>query len=100
MKTKTLFLLFLIGPSFFSCNSTVKNQTIPISNLDTDFPIAEKLEFNPFNKYDILGEGGCVIDDSILWHFKEGEYDLGSCYNINTGEKLSTIVSKGRASNE
>jgi len=100
MKTKTLFLLFLIGPSFFSCNSTVKNQTIPISNLDTDFPIAEKLEFNPFNKYDILGEGGCVIDDSILWHFKEGEYDLGSCYNINTGEKLSTIASKGRAANE
>lgn len=100
MKTKTLFLLFLIGLSFFSCNSTVKNQTIPISNLESDFPITEKLEFNLFNKYDILGEGGCVIDDSILWHFKEGEYDLGTCYNINTGEKLSTIASKGRAANE
>lgn len=100
MKTKTQFLLFLIGLFFFSCNNTVKNQTIPVSNLDTDFPTTERLEFKPFNKYDILEEGGCMIDDSILWHFKEGESDLGACYNLNTGEKLSTIASKGRATNE
>lgn len=99
MRTNTRFLL-LFSISFWGCTNTVKNQATPISNIDTDFPITEKLEFNPFNKYDILEEGVCVIDDSILWHFKEGEYDLGSCYNINTGEKLSTIASKGRAANE
>lgn len=100
MKTKTQFLLLLIGISFFSCNSTVKNTATPISNLDTDFPITEGLEFSPFNKYDVFGEGIFVVDDSILWYFKEGESDLGSCYNLNTGEKLSTIASKGRAANE
>lgn len=100
MRTNTKFLLLLIGISFFSCTSTVKNQTVPIFNIDTDFPITENLEFKPFNKYNILNAGFCMIDDSILWHFEEGEYNFGSCYNLHTGEKLSTIVSKGRAANE
>lgn len=85
---------------FFSCTSTVKNQIAPILNIDTDFPITENLDFKPFNKYNILNAGFCMIDDSILWHFEEGEYNFGSCYNLYTGEKLSTIVSKGRAANE
>lgn len=100
MKTNAQLLLILISLSFFSCNSTVKNQSIPISNLDADFPTIEKIEFDPFNKYDILEEGLCTIDDSILWFIKEGKSNFGSCYNLHTGEKLSTIVSKGRASNE
>ena len=49
MKTNAQLLLLLIGIFFFSCNSTVKNQIIPISNIDTDFPVTEKLEFKPFN---------------------------------------------------
>lgn len=100
MKTKTQFLLLLISISFLSCNRVVKNTVTPISDLDMDFPINEELEFKPFNKYDILEEGFCTIDDSILWFIKEGKSDFGSCYNLHTGEKLSTIVSKGRASNE
>lgn len=99
MKTKIQFLLLLISVSFFSCNSTVK-KSAAMSNLDTDFPITEKLEFKPFNKYDILEYGSCVIEDSILWYFKDGKSDFGSCYNLYTGEKLSTIASKGRAANE
>lgn len=100
MKKKTQFLLLLIGISFFGCKSAVKNPITPISSIDTDFPITEKLELKPFNKYDILERGSCVIDDSILWHFESGKPDFGSCYNLNTGEKLSTIASKGRAANE
>ena len=100
MKTKTQFLLLLIGISFLSCTGTVKNSTVCISNMDTDFPITEELEFKPFNKYDILTQGRYVIDDSILWSFERGDHDLGSCYNLHTGKRLSTIASKGRAANE
>ena len=61
MKTNAQLLLLLISLSFFSCNSAVKNQAAPISNIDTDFPITEELEFTPFNKFDILEIGGCMI---------------------------------------
>lgn len=100
MKTKTQFLLLLISISFFSCNSTVKNTATPISDINTDFPVSENLDFKPFHKYDILEMGACTVDDSILWFFREGESDFGYCYNLHTGEKLSTIASKGRAANE
>lgn len=100
MKTKIIFLLLLIGVSFFSCNSIVQNPSVPMSNIESDFPITEKLKFDPFNKYDIFKEGFCVIDDSVLWSFEMGESDFGACYNLRTGEKLSIIASKGRAANE
>ena len=100
MKKTTQFLAFFIGISFFSCNNTMKKATSPISNLDTDFPVSEKLEFKPFKKYDILEKGGCMIDDSILWHFERGKHDFGACYNLNTGEKLSTIATRGKAIHE
>lgn len=100
MKTKIQFLLLLISISFFSCNSTIKKPVAPVSDIDTDFPFVEKLEFEPFSKYDIIGDGFCVIEDSILWYIKMQGADFGSCYNLYTGEKLSTIVSKGRAANE
>lgn len=95
------FLLLLISVSFFSCNSTIKKPAISVSNIDTDFPITEELELKPFNKYDIFYEGVCAIDDSILWYIKiDGTDDFGACYNLRTGEKLSTIASKGRAAHE
>ena len=85
MKTNAQLLLLLIGIFFFSCNSTVKNQIIPISNIDTDFPVTEKLEFKPFNKFDIFERGFCMIDDSILWSVEENEDNFGFCYDLNTG---------------
>lgn len=100
MKTNAQFLLLLICISFGSCNSTVKNQIIPILNIDTDFPVTEKLEFKLYNKYDILKDGFCMIEDSILWSIKDREDDFGACYNLNTGERLSSIASRGRAANE
>lgn len=100
MKTNALFLLLLIALSFFSCNKVVNNQTVPISNIDTDFPITEKLEFKPFNKFDILEEGFCLIDDSTLWLIRDREDNFGYCYNLHTGEKLSIIASRGKAVNE
>lgn len=101
MNKKVNFLLFLIGITFFSCESA-KNPMDFISNIDTDFPITEKLEFKPFNKYDILTDEYCMIDDSVLWNFfGSGERSVvGYCYDLNTGKQLSTIAMKGNAANE
>lgn len=99
MTKKHQFLSLLIGIVLFSCNSA-KNSINPISDIDTDFPVTEKLTFKPFKKYDILARGGCVIDDSILWHFERGKHAFGSCYDLNTGEKLSVIASRGKAADE
>ncbi len=41
-----------------------------------------------------------MIDDSILWSVEENEDNFGFCYDLNTGKKLSTIASRGRAANE
>ena len=100
MKKRNQFILLVIGISFFSCNNATKKSIIPLSNIDTDFSVTEKLEFKPFNKYNILGDGICEIDDSTLWYFEDSENDFGACYDLNTGKKLSIIASRGEAVNE
>lgn len=100
MKKNTRFLLLLIGISLLSCNNTMKKSITPISSFSTDFPITERLKFDFFNKYNILERGFCVIDDSILWHFKNGRHDFGSCYDLNTRKKLSVIAYRGTSTNE
>lgn len=100
MKTKIQFLLLLISFSFFSCNSTIKKTAVAISNIDTDFPVTEQLEFDFFKKYDIVENGTCIVDGSILWYIRVDGGDLGTCYDLSTGEKLSTIALRGRAANE
>ncbi len=100
MPKRIQLLSLLIAISFFSCNNGVKKSITPISNIDTDFLVTEKLEIKLFNKYSILGNGLCVIDDSVLWYLEDGEHDFGSCHDLNTGKKLSIIASKGEAANE
>lgn len=102
MKTKILLLLFSTFILIFYCcqNSTKKSHTL-IKIISSDFPVAEELKFASFNKYEIFEEsGGCVIDDSILWHFENGQNDFGYCYDLNTGERLSVIALKGDSSNQ
>lgn len=100
MKRKSQFLLFVISLFFIGCNNGGKKSITLISNIGTDFSTSEKLEFKPFNKYNIPGEGFCVIEDSVLWNFNDGKEDIGYCYHLNTGDKLSVIASKGFAENE
>lgn len=97
MKKNLQILLLFISTSFVSCNSA--DNIVPISDMNKDFPTAEKLEFKPFNKYDIYGGRG-IVDDSVLWYFCDDDGSFGYCYDLNTGEKLSTIITKGRALNE
>lgn len=100
MNKKTKFLLFLIGLSLLSCNSK-KDPIIPISNMDTDFPVSEKLDFRPVNKFDVQKNGDYMIDSSTLWYFlPRGGQDVGYCYDLNTAEKVSIIATIGRAANE
>ena len=99
MTIRNQFSSILIVTFLLSCNSA-NNSISSISNIDEDFPVTEKLEFKPFKKYDIFERGGCVIDDSVLWHFERGKQDFGSCYDLNTGEKLAVIASRGNAANE
>ena len=104
MRKGMQLLLFLIGLSFFNCSSSPKKSTA----LDTDFPITEKLEFKPsselavgvFNEFSIARSGICVIDGSMLWYVEDGKDDCGTCYDLNTGEKLAVIARKGTAANE
>lgn len=97
---KDHFLLLLIAFSLVGCNNAGKKSTSALSNIDVDFPTSEQLELKPFNRYDILGNGLCVIDSSLLWYVEDGKDDFGACYDLNTGKKLSVIASKGRAANE
>lgn len=100
MKRKGQFLLFIISLSFLGCNNASKKSITPISDINTDFSISEKLEFEPSNKYNIPGQGLCVIEDSVLWYFNDGKEDIGYCYHMNTGDKLAVIAAKGLAENE
>lgn len=95
---KANVLLFLIGVSLFGCTSAKESTAVVISDLAVDFPVAEDLEFKPFNSHAIIGNGVFMIDDSILWYFnRSNSAEVGFCYDLNTGEKLSTIASRGKA---
>lgn len=96
----TLFLSLLL---MLGCNSGAKkNQVIHTSDVYEDFPKSEKLNFELFNKFDIAADvSPCYIDDSVLWFFDYSDPNtLGSCYDMNTGKKLSTIGGIGRAGYE
>lgn len=68
--------------------------------MNIGFPTSEDLAFNHFMNYDIDLMNYCAIDDSILWNFEEMDNSLGTCNNLHTGKRLSTIISKGKADYE
>ena len=77
MKRKLLILSFFTAISFFSCDNTSKNNSTAVLDMNVDFPASEQVEFKPFNKYDILAAGGCLIDGSTLWYLMEDEHSVG-----------------------
>lgn len=99
MKKKLPILAILIAVIFAGCKSE-KNK-YAISDLNADFTATENLDFKYFKKYDIPTNGMCHISDSILWHLGGSDRSiLGSCYDINSGEKLSAIAMFGKANYE
>ncbi len=97
MKT-LLLLLFTTFLALPSC----KEEEDPRLALDTDFPKSEQIDFKKVNTYNQLFEGMISIKDSVIWcmTFGASAVELGSCYNINSGEKISTIITKGKANYE
>lgn len=100
MREKIQTSAFLLILSLFGCNNTDKNQIIYATEIYKDFPKSEKLEFKPFNKYNIKESGVCFMNDSILWYLENNPNNIGHCYNLNTGEQLSVIGTIGKAKYE
>lgn len=101
---KTFFSLLQIISIFvlIGCEGNSSNyQPFPLSDVQTDFPECDTLTFKKWQTYDIKMKGVIMISDSGLWNFYDTPIDnLGDCYDLNTGEKLSSIATIGRAKNE
>lgn len=97
MKKKILFLLFFTSIFIIYSCSAVKSSEPPLSNMNADFTVTEKLKLKPFKEFENLNLGQYIFDGSILWNFREGSRDFGSCYDLNTGKKLSLIAARGGA---
>lgn len=104
------FLASLISFFLFSCNNTSK---FPLSNVDTDFAVAEQLDFQLYKQLKVMQDNfmddlitTCninVVDDSVLWYveaFDERVDDTYICYNLNTGEPLAATTSLGMSAEE
>lgn len=103
MKKNLHLLSFFIILAFFSCNDVAKNPIVINADFNTDFPTASNLDFKYVNKYDFQTRhiNECIVDNSVLWLITNRNTDnLGYCFDLNTGEKLSVIANKGRAGNE
>lgn len=100
MRKKIQIMAFLPLLSLFGCNNTDKNQIIYATEIYKDFPKSEKLEFKPFNKFNIKELGICFMNDSILWYLENNPNNIGHCYNLNTGKQLSVIGTIGKAKYE
>ncbi|WP_270517276.1 hypothetical protein [Sanguibacteroides sp. AM78-02pH3A] len=64
-----------------------------------DFTVVEKVELKPFKTYDGLKAWHTwIIDGSLLYVIDhDPKYDLGTCYDFNTGKKLSVLAKHGKA---
>ena len=102
MRKQTTISLFLLSVMLSGCKAATKTDgNGQISDLNKEFPVAERLEFKSFNTYDVLGRRGtCVIDGAVLWYFVYDGETVGSCYDLKTGKELSTIALKGEGANE
>lgn len=97
MKKITLLIsLFIIG---YSCSSEQKTDVI--KDIDFDFPTTDTITFNPLKTFNIASDVKSIhVKDSVLFVLENNNDNLGYCYSINSGEKISTILNKGRAANE
>lgn len=102
MRIDLSFIIIII--LLCSCNGAKnrnEEQNSTIMAINADFPTSEDLEFEYFNDYEMLETGYLRITDSALWHFTEmSRTAIGSCYDLNTGEKISTIGTRGKAKYE
>ena len=99
MKHTHFILIFAV---FLSLACEDKRAISTTLDINKEFTVIENLELKHFNEYDAVSYYYLItVDSSILWAFDlENKNNIGSCYDLNTGEKLSTIGTIGNAKYE
>ncbi len=94
------FFAGLIVLSLFSCK--ISEEKAVLSEIYKDFPESVELDFKTLDTINIESSDyhGLSIEDSILWHTISNHNIIGHCYNINTGKRISTIGTIGKAAYE
>lgn len=95
-----LWLLFVIF--ILDSHLAVYSSSPPFSSINSDFTVIEKVEMKPFKThYGIKAWHTWIIDGSKVYVIESNpRYDLGYCYDFNTGKKLSVLAKYGKASYE
>lgn len=99
MKKMYKFLWLLFGIFIFDGHLAVYSSSPPLSSINSDFTVIEKVELKPFKKYDGLKAWYTWIIDGSMMYVIESDpwHDLGYCYDFNTGKKLSVLAKLGKA---
>lgn len=96
------FLPFLL--ILASCaSSDTKQIEVVIHDIDVDFPTADTITIpsSPIQTFYINSLIGSIhIKDSVIYIRDINPINLGSCYSLNSGNKLSTMINRGNAANE
>lgn len=100
-KNIILILLAMIIINISCSGAPKKNDSkISISDINTDFSNSETLKLSHFRDYMNIYGGITCFDDSVIWANSGSTYNIGYCYDLNTGKKLSTIADIGKAAYE
>lgn len=99
MKKRYRFLWLLFGIFIFDSHLAVCSSPPTRLNMNTDFTVVEKVELKPFKTYDGLKAWHTwIIDGSLLYVIDHDPWnDLGTCYDFDTGKKLSVLAKHGKA---
>lgn len=97
---KIYVLLFAL--TLLSCGENKRVNEGPISDINKDFTDTKNIKQKKYKDLDILAYGISYIEDSKLWLFAGGgrSNELGICYDLETGTKVSPIAMLGKASYE
>ena len=99
MTKRCRFLWLLFGIFIFDSHLAVCSSPPTRLNMNTDFTVVEKVELKPFKTYDGLKAWHTwIIDGSLLYVIDHDPWnDLGTCYDFDTGKKLSVLAKHGKA---
>ena len=99
MKNTQFFLMFTM---FLSLSCEDKSSISTTLDFNKEFTVIENLELKQFNEYDAISSfPNVMVDSSILWFFDlVNRNNIGCCFDLNTGKKLSTIGTIGNAKYE
>lgn len=90
-KTLSLLLTLFV---FSGITLNAQKTTFPISEIGKDFPTSQKVTFKLRKSFEVEC-AGLLLQNNTLWCFSEDSQEIGFCYDMNTGEKISVIDLQG-----